>query len=278
MWRKQLRPWSSLRGLGDEELFQLFMACPWAYTDETTVRPTSVRRIAADAVVKMSAYPLDGEVTAQVHVWEHTSILLPEVYRTGAQGDCYWMVMEHVEGEALSDCWHRLHWVRKGLVLLTLRRYIRELRRTRPPGDQSFPGRLGTTPGKCYGSPFIFQPAGPFNSAADMGPYFDRRLRGSERVEGGPKIRPPLDLKLPLVLTHLDLHGKNIMLDRGGRVWVLDWGLAGMYPRCFEFISMMWMPWMFVHVAEKWIYGFIAGWYFLEYELWCVLDLDNLMG
>ena len=40
------------------------------------------------------------------------------------------------------------------------------------------------------------------------------------------------------VLTHHDLAPRNVMLDRSGHLWLLDWEYTGGYPKSFEFASM----------------------------------------
>ena len=47
------------------------------------------------------------------------------------------------------------------------------------------------------------------------------------------------DDSLSLVLTHGDINVHNVKLGTDGKVWLLDWGLAGMYPQWFEYASIM---------------------------------------
>lgn len=42
-----------------------------------------------------------------------------------------------------------------------------------------------------------------------------------------------------MVLTHNDLSMRNIIVGRGGKLWLVDWGWAGFYPPYFEHIAMM---------------------------------------
>ena len=68
------------------------------------------------------------------------------------------------------------------------------------------------------------------------------------------------DASLPLVLTHLDLHPGNIIVGDDGRVWLIDWEHAGFYPQWFEYASMV-DEWDFLGRWERWVLGFIAGFY-----------------
>lgn len=36
------------------------------------------------------------------------------------------------------------------------------------------------------------------------------------------------------VLTHQDITSRNLILDRHGQVWLIDWAYAGAYPPAFE--------------------------------------------
>lgn len=42
----------------------------------------------------------------------------------------------------------------------------------------------------------------------------------------------------PLVFTHHDLAPRNILLDESGRLWLVDWDIAGWYPCYFEYAAM----------------------------------------
>lgn len=41
-----------------------------------------------------------------------------------------------------------------------------------------------------------------------------------------------------LVFTHNDLAPQNLMLDRAGQLWVLNWDFVGWYPGYFEYAAM----------------------------------------
>jgi thiamine kinase-like enzyme len=37
-----------------------------------------------------------------------------------------------------------------------------------------------------------------------------------------------------MVFTHQDIAPRNLILDANKKVWLIDWGCAGVYPRGFE--------------------------------------------
>jgi len=46
-----------------------------------------------------------------------------------------------------------------------------------------------------------------------------------------------------LIFTHTDLAPRNIMFEEAtGKIWVIDWDLAGFYPRYFEAAGMLNSP------------------------------------
>ena len=81
--------------------------------------------------------------------------------------------------------------------------------------------------------------AGPFPTYNDLAAYFNM-LRGislhASPAINYPSIRIPdrFDASWPLVFTHGDLHLSNIRLGRDSKLYLIDWGLAGLYPQWFE--------------------------------------------
>jgi thiamine kinase-like enzyme len=41
-------------------------------------------------------------------------------------------------------------------------------------------------------------------------------------------------------MCHLDFNQRNVILDEGGKVWLIDLGLAGAYPPWFEEARLAW--------------------------------------
>jgi thiamine kinase-like enzyme len=52
-----------------------------------------------------------------------------------------------------------------------------------------------------------------------------------------PKGRIPPTSRT-FVFTHHDLAPRNLLLDPTGKLWLLDWDLAGFYPLYFEYAAM----------------------------------------
>jgi len=89
------------------------------------------------------------EALAMQLVQEHTSIPVPRVHRAlptevepelhwiGGTAN-YWLVMDYIPGELLGIVWPRLSIWRKLWVVITLRRYVKELRKVQQPFDGHF--------------------------------------------------------------------------------------------------------------------------------------------
>lgn len=86
------------------------------------------------------------------------------------------------------------------------------------------------------------------------------KLEVNRRIRNFPKEPMTFDSSMPLVLTHLDLFPSNIILGDDGRVWLIDWEFAGYYPQWFEYASMR-EGWEILGRWQKWIVGFMAGFY-----------------
>ncbi|PYI01162.1 hypothetical protein BO78DRAFT_436455, partial [Aspergillus sclerotiicarbonarius CBS 121057] len=71
--------------------------------------------------------------------------------------------------------------------------------------------------------------AGPFNIALDMEDWFNRNLAISQQAGQAPATTPPF-LFDNLVITHQDISPRNLIIGADGKVWLISWGSAGIYP------------------------------------------------
>jgi hypothetical protein len=187
--------------------------------------------------------------------------------------------MEYIEGRDLHEVWPSLSIWSRLKVAWVLRGYVRQLRKVKPP-HQGIPGplnALGPTPLKCKGHYFPDITAGPFSSYSALSAWYDGRRRltsilsklnvtamaGASADKELPQVY--FDDSLPLVLTHGDISVYNVRLGTDGKIWLLDWGFAGMYPQWFEYASIM------AYACGRrdydpphgwlWYAPLIAGWY-----------------
>ena len=61
---------------------------------------------------------------------------------------------------------------------------------------------------------------------------------------------PPFDRSEPLVLCHCDLAPHNLLLDENKRLFLVDFGLAGLWPESSEAACMR--PWWDELLGPRW--------------------------
>ncbi|KAJ5704566.1 Aminoglycoside phosphotransferase [Penicillium majusculum] len=89
------------------------------------------------------------------------------------------------------------------------------------------PGPLGGGPFR--GRFFTDYSAGPFKNSAEVQDWFNHKL---------DIYIPPFQFS-KFVITHHDISPRNLILDRDGKVWLIDWADAGAYPPAFESAALL---------------------------------------
>ena len=127
-------------------------------------------------------------------------------------------------------------------VAWILRGYIRQLRRLEAPPDAP-PGPISSFGPSKYSIPVFGQlPRGPFKSYAELSAFFQTRVEASliawPHISADDPIRSTkFDDSEPLVLCHLDINPRNVIVGEDNRLWLVDFGWAGYFPRWFEYVS-----------------------------------------
>ncbi|TDL27898.1 kinase-like protein [Rickenella mellea] len=233
-----------------------------------------------DIVFKSVLNTQRNEAYIMEYIRQRTRILVPKIHRVidDPKDKCYWMVMDYISGETLASCWSRLSWWRRLQIAFTLRSYVKQLHATIVP-HADVPGPFDGTGEAlpCNGFQFQFHIPGPtfytYQDLADWHDYQHFRAQAAIHMNGVAEILQyaKFDTSEPLVLCHFDLHLANMIFDGQNRVWLIDWGYAGVYPRWFESIALAaWashsidpLPRSFARYQ-----GFIVGhypWYFRQY-------------
>lgn len=178
-------------------------------------------------VVKVGRSVRMTELHNALFVREHTSIAVPAIHLAFSRGAINYMVMDRISGRCLQDDWAKFTDEERTSVLSQLRQYLDELRSLPPP---CVPGPVGG--GRLEGQWFTFYGKDPFESYDDLVSWMNRMLKiaHAEHVVG----RFTTDGQ-PLVFTHQDISPRNLILDDDGKLWMIDWDLAGWYPPYFEY-------------------------------------------
>jgi len=210
------------------------MATSWQVNLRQRVNATdsnysSLCRLTQSLIVK---YWNGTEVANMEFVRQNTTIPIPRVHHPHLGH----LVMDYVDGDMLYEFWDKLSTFMQFRIACTMRVYIKQLRALR----HSTVGAMDT--GHVAGLLFESHTYGPFSNP-------DHFQRFCEYVAFiGWKTRTMLDVSrgrtiIPLphpkfdwtpVFTHGDLNSSNILLDKKGCLWIIDWATAGYYPSCLE--------------------------------------------
>ncbi|GIK00428.1 hypothetical protein Aspvir_004453 [Aspergillus viridinutans] len=202
-------------------------------------------RVSSGVVVKYGS---------DVHIWEaanmrfvaqHTNIRLPTVLdawetngESGHEDTICYIAMSYIRGQQLDEVWPTLSDASRCDIQQQLHQFIQELRLLK--SDK--PGPIGG--GVSNGAFFTDYGAGPFVSQEDMERWFDGRLAVCRQFGLVDQAQEGFrGLFRDLAMCHMDLHPRNIILDGRGKVWLIDWAFAGMYPAYFETASILRNGW-----------------------------------
>ncbi|KAL9104550.1 MAG: hypothetical protein Q9163_000524 [Psora crenata] len=177
-----------------------------------------------------------------VPVARRLGIRTPSIERAITVDNYVFCVMERIEGSTLEELWRKLSWLTSARLAIQLRQWVRRLRSV----TSSTAGSLAT--GKCrsfwlddlYGLPARSRPediAGFIQFWTDF-VSIPREIKKTASQHAEPAQRCKPWTVAGFVLTHHDLAPRNLMLDRSGDLWLLDWEYTGWYPKYFEYTSM----------------------------------------
>lgn len=227
----------------DDEIYRVVKSSPYLPGSDKRLVHVSDETAVKLGVNLESCY---SEALAIDLVRAQTSIPVPRVRRITAHmhPDGFGLIVMDLirNGRRLHAYWHSLSFWMKIKVILTMRYYIRQIRRIKDV-HSSTPGPIGSQPLICSGLQFGFDPQGPFPTTTALEEHFRKVLRLAKHRKRFVKSQPeyqPLDEPTfsHLVFTHNDLNMRNILLDDNGHLWIVDWGWAGFFPPGFEYLGM----------------------------------------
>lgn len=168
-----------------------------------------------------------GEIASMEFARRNTTISIPRVHMT----PCGWPMMDFIDGEMLCECWDRLSTLMQFRVACTMRLYIKQMRSLK----HETVGALEN--GHVVGIPFDSEDYGTFKSPEHFARFsewvaFDSWADRAMVASKSRVARPKIDWTP--VFTHGDLNSGNILLDKRGSLWIVDWATAGFYPSSME--------------------------------------------
>ncbi|KAH9221789.1 kinase-like domain-containing protein [Leptodontidium sp. 2 PMI_412] len=211
-----------------------------------------VHRITSSIILKCGR---EAEARTMRYISSHTSIPVPAVIdawevenaRYEDEPNTCYILMDYVQGQVLEDVWGELSSKAQVHIQTQIYEYMCQLRNL----HFEIPGPIGG--GVCQGFLFTACNAGPFKSANELEAWYNGRLAVCHMFRRATHIPPGAfsGTFKELVVYHLDVNPRNIILGDGGKVWLIDWGLAGAYPPWFEKGMISWAS------AVKWKLGLL---------------------
>jgi serine/threonine protein kinase len=255
-----------LASISDEQLILMGQTAPVIYS----LWSTRIVRLSVNLILKFGKAIQMQEIEAMKCVLSKTTVLTPKLHRyffTQSESTfdrCGYIVMDYVEGDTLFDIWNTISQEKCIDIFGQIASIVSQLQ----AADFEQPGPLGG--GRCRGFWFTDYEAGPFNNREEFNAWFTHKLEISKQFGHAEKDLPPFDYT-SFVLVHQDINPKNLVLDSGGKVWIIDWGNAGAYPAIFEAATMcessrfpefnaLLLPHIYNNTAEReHLLGFIWG-------------------
>lgn len=143
----------------------------------------------------------------------------------------YFIVMDYIPGPTVDECWNSLEVDQRQLVSSQVASMIEKMQSTTlklPPGPVGWTGSQ-----KFVGPWFTEVGAGPFASLQDLEDWCNHKIDVCVQFKQLEQNTPRFKFR-SLVLTHQDIAPRNLVLDAQGKVWMIDWAFAGVYPPGFE--------------------------------------------
>lgn len=143
----------------------------------------------------------------------------------------HFIIMDYVPGLTVEECWDSLELSQRQSVADQVAAMIEKMQLTPlklPPGP------IGRAEGQEFQGPlFTDNGAGPFATLQDLEDWCNHKIDVCIRFKQLSRRAPRFKFR-ELVLTHQDIAPRNLILDAQGKVWMIDWGVAGVYPPGFE--------------------------------------------
>ncbi|TVY46255.1 hypothetical protein LOCC1_G004346 [Lachnellula occidentalis] len=95
-------------------------------------------------------------------------------------------------------------------------------------------GPVGATADEKFEGPWFTEDgAGPYATMQDLENWYNHKIDICIQYQQLPPDATRFKFDR-LVLTHQDIASRNLILDAQSNVWMIDWGIAGVYPPGFE--------------------------------------------
>jgi aminoglycoside phosphotransferase (APT) family kinase protein len=207
-------------------------------------------RLSKSLIIKGGRGVAPSESQNTIFAAESLHLPAPRVYRTftadipgfskGKLVKGNFIVMDYVAGPTVEECWDSLDLSQRQSVAGQVATMINTMQST--PLELP-PGPIGGTRGQKFEGPlFIDDGAGPFTTLQDLEDWYNHKIDVCVQFKQAPRRTPRFRFR-KVVLTHQDIAPRNLVLDAQGKVWIVDWGVAGVYPAGFEQAAFQVQSW-----------------------------------
>jgi serine/threonine protein kinase len=190
--------------------------------------------ITDSVVVKYGSRVQLWEAQNMHHVASLPHMRVPKVFDAWETEEIGYIVMEYIDGRSLRDIWPVIPLDQRLDIYRQTQSMIEVLRQHK----LSQPGPIGGGPSNRQ-TFFTEEGAGPVDSQSEIEGWFNERFHAckgfNRRNRGEPWFNGHFN---ELVMCHLDLHTGNLLLDKQGKIWLIDWEYSGAYPPYFEEIAV----------------------------------------
>ncbi|KAK5218505.1 hypothetical protein LTR47_011685 [Exophiala xenobiotica] len=183
-----------------------------------------------DVVFKFGRDVEAVEAATLRYMAEETNIPVPGLYRDCIHSDGTVVIaMEYVEGRILSDLWLDLRHDMKMNICGQLRYILEEMRCL----QRDVIGGIGSNPAVDTRKSTL--KGGPFYTERQFNEFLRSDLKAPKTFR--LMLEETMKENHNIVLAHGDISPRNIVVNDGQIVAILDWECAGWYPEYWDFVK-----------------------------------------
>ncbi|OTA57147.1 kinase-like protein, partial [Hypoxylon sp. EC38] len=163
---------------------------------------------------------------------------VPKIVASWIEGDRFFTIQERIEGESLEDALPKLTQEDLARIGKQVGEFVIELRSITSSQMQMLDGRAVI-------DRRLFKPLpGSINTLYSVCTSDDQvaanlalPIRHLVEQDTLHELMSKMPSAMPFTFSHSDLHEGNIMVKDGNFTGLIDWELAGFYPRWWEFVN-----------------------------------------
>ncbi|KAF5969143.1 hypothetical protein FBULB1_10396 [Fusarium bulbicola] len=230
-----------ITSVSDEELLSAFLTAPRLHDYGDVIIP----RISKHLVIKGGPGVAQSEAENMKFALETLGLPIPKVHHAFTAEipedpdlpetplvEAHFIVMDYIKGSTIDKSWQSLDMTAKETVAQQVAGVIERMQSTIL--NHMPVGPIGRSQDAKFQGPwFTDYGAGPFDTLKELEDWCNHKIDVGIMVNQLKPETRRFEFK-DVVLTHQDLALRNLVLDENMKVWVIDWGCAGVYPKGFE--------------------------------------------